>query len=139
MKSLLTDLFETITLWKTGITAATAERVGSAYQLTLDVEAKKFRSDSVGKDTEVPMNDLVDIAVFAPGNDLGKPLYLRKHRLKSGTQRITITLPERPARLAVDPYQLLIQRERERKDNVVSLTETTTDDSRKWRAEYRRR
>jgi hypothetical protein len=139
MKSLLTDLFETITLWKTGITAATAERVGSAYQLTLDVEAKKFRSDSVGKDTEVLMNDLVDIAVFAPGNDLGKPLYLRMHRLKSGTQRITITLPERPARLAVDPYQLLIQRERERKDNVVSLTETTTDDSRKWRAEYRRR
>ena len=39
--------------------------------MTLDVVAKKMRSDSAGKETEVPMDDLVDIGVFAPGEGDG--------------------------------------------------------------------
>ena len=50
-----------------------------------------MRADSVGKETEVPMDDLVEIGVFAPGegDGLGEPLYLKQHRIRSGKQTIT--------------------------------------------------
>ena len=52
-----------------------------------------MRSDSVGKETEVPMDDLFDIGVFAPGegDGLRDPLYLQQHRISSGKQTIRIT------------------------------------------------
>ena len=81
--------------------------------------AKKVRADSVGRETEIPMNDLVEIGVFAPGNDdgPGEPLYLTRHRIKSGKQKIKVTVPREPARAGIDPYRKLIDRERE--DNIV--------------------
>jgi hypothetical protein len=38
---------------------------------------------------------------------LGRPLYLEKHRVRSGTQTITVTVLDRPARGGIDPYSLL--------------------------------
>jgi hypothetical protein len=81
--------------------------------VTLDVQAAKVRSDSVGNDTAVAMNDLVELGVFAeprPGERVGAPLYLGKHRIRSGQQSMTVTVPTRPARAAVDPYHKLITR-----------------------------
>lgn len=49
------------------------------WLLTTDVVAKKMRADGIGKETEVPKDDVVDIGVFAPGGDtgVGQPLYLK--------------------------------------------------------------
>lgn len=111
---LLNDLLATITLWDLQATGARAEPAGGgAYRVTLEVEAAKLRSDSIGNDVAVPMDDLVEIGVFAApraGEDLGRPLYLRKHRVRSGRQSITVTVPERPARAGIDPYDRLIVR-----------------------------
>jgi hypothetical protein len=123
LEYLLTDLFETITLWDVRTERAVVEPTGTgAYTLTLDVVAKKVRADSVGRETEVPMDDYVDIGVFAPikGDGLGAPIYLTRHRIKSGTQTIRITLPNLPARAGIDPYHKLIDRDGE--DNVVRVT-----------------
>jgi hypothetical protein len=89
--------------------------------VTLDVIAQKGRADSIGRMTEVPMNDLVEIGVFAPGKgeELGEPLYLRSHRMKSGKQTIRIIVPREPARAGIDPYRKLI--DREPADNVFSV------------------
>ena len=87
LQSLLVDLFETITLWDVKTERAVVEPTGTGeYRVTIDVVAKKMRADSVGKETEVPMDDLVDIGVFAPGGDKGlcEPLYLKRHRIRSG-------------------------------------------------------
>ena len=67
------------------------------------------------------MNDLVEIGVFAPGNGdgPGEPLYLTRHRIRSGKQTIRITVPREPSRAGIDPYRKLIDRERE--DNVVAV------------------
>jgi hypothetical protein len=78
--------------------------------MTLEVEARKVVSNSAGVETEMPMNKRVEIGIFAaaePVEILGKPLYLRKHPIHSGTQTITVALPERPARGGIDPYNLL--------------------------------
>ena len=42
-----------------------------------------------------------------PGEILGKPLHMQKHRIRSGTQTIKLTVPEKPARGGIDPYNLL--------------------------------
>ena len=110
---LLNDLLETITLWNLRTAAIAAEPAGNgAWRVTLDVEAQKFRADGSGKETEVPMNDLVQIGVYgAPKKgDANDPLYLQQHRIRSGRQRISVVVQGTPTRAGVDPRLLLIDR-----------------------------
>lgn len=111
LRPLLRDLFEVNTFWTFDTRRATAARTpAGSWRVTLEVEARKVVADSAGAETELPMGEAVEIGVFAPaapGEILGRPLYLRKHRVRSGTQTITLTLPERPARAGIDPYNLL--------------------------------
>jgi aminopeptidase N len=122
LRYLLTDLFETITLWDVETRGATVARTPDGrYAVTLDVAARKVRADSVGRETETPMDDLVEIGVFAAGagDGPGDQLYLRRHRLRSGRQTITVTVPRAPARAGVDPWRKLIDRDRE--NDVVAV------------------
>jgi ABC-2 type transport system permease protein len=122
LQYLLTDLFETITLWDVRTRRAVVERTDAGeYRVTLDVVARKMRADSVGRETETPMDDLVEIGVFASGegDGLGAPLYLKRHRIRSGKQTLRITVPREPGHAGIDPYRKLIDRDRE--DNVVSV------------------
>jgi ABC-type transport system involved in multi-copper enzyme maturation permease subunit len=106
---LLKDLLETITLWNLRTTATAAEPAGNGtWRVTLDVEAQKFRADGSGKEREVPMHDSVEIGVFSDGT--ADPLYLQKHRIRSGRQRISVVVTGTPARAGVDPHLLLIDR-----------------------------
>jgi hypothetical protein len=63
------------------------------------------------------MNDLVEVGVFASGQD--DPLYLVRHRIRSGKQTLRIIVPQEPSRAGVNPYRKLI--ELERGDNVVEV------------------
>ena len=123
LRPLLHDLFAEITLWDVRADAARVEPAGTgAFRVTLDVTASKLRADSIGNETPVPMDDLVEIGVFAPaaaGEARGAPLYLRRHRLRAGRQTITVVVPRRPARAGIDPLNKLIQRESG--DNVVDV------------------
>jgi aminopeptidase N len=110
LKYLLTDLFETVTLWDVKTERASVQPTGTgAYQVTLDIVARKTRADSVGTETEVPMND----------DNLGEPLHLTRQRIKSGKQTIQITVPREPARAGIDPYRKLIDRNGD--DNVAEV------------------
>jgi ABC-2 type transport system permease protein len=117
---LLTDLFETITLWDLKTRSATSRRLPDGrYEVTLDVLAQKLRADEVGREKPTPMNDVIEIGVFAAGNDA--PIYLARHRLKSGRQTLKIVVSQQPNRAGIDPERKLIERVRE--DNLVKVTE----------------
>jgi hypothetical protein len=75
--------------------------------VTLDVQANKLRADGTGKESEVAMNDLVEIGVFDAAE---KPLYLQKHRIRSGLSRITVRVSGKPAKAGIDPRLYLIDR-----------------------------
>ena len=111
LKPLLHDLFEVNSWWTFDTRQARAVRTGAGtWEVTLDVEAHKVVGDSAGVDREMPMNEWVEIGVFAaagPGEMLGKPLYVEKHRIASGRQTITVTVLQEPARAGIDPYNLL--------------------------------
>lgn len=111
LQPLLHDLFEVNTFWTFETKQASAvQTAAGAWQVTLEVEARKVVADSAGDETERPMNEWVEIGVFAPRQPdeiLGRPLYLRTHRIHSGAQTITLTVPEKPDRAGIDPYNLL--------------------------------
>lgn len=123
---LLRDLFEVNTVWRLVAPKAKAEKAGEGmWQVTMDVRALKQTYDSTGVETEVPMDEWVQIGVFArpePGSpELSAPLYLQWHRIKSGEQTITVTVPGEPVLAGVDPYHLLDLEELDDDDNVVPV------------------
>ena len=100
---LLRDLFEKNTFWELATERATAKQTSAdAWQVTLDVRARKVVVDEAGIETEAPMDDWIEVGVF----DEGEP-YLQKHRIRSGKQTITVTAPQKPARAGIDPRHLL--------------------------------
>jgi ABC-type transport system involved in multi-copper enzyme maturation permease subunit len=123
LRRLLSDLFEHITLWSVRTDSARAEPDGAGrWRVTLHVDASKVRADSVGRQTPIPMDDLVEVGVFAErtrGGGLGETLYLEQHRIRSGKGTITVVVPRRPALAGVDPYRKLIERERD--DNLATV------------------
>jgi ABC-2 type transport system permease protein len=125
LQYLLEDLFEHITLWDLRTERASyREREDGRYEVMLDVRARKVRADSLGVETEVPMDDWIDIGVFAERRENGRrtqhPLYLEKHRIPAGETRITVVVDERPLRAGIDPYLKLIARDK--RDNAASVT-----------------
>jgi len=111
LKPLLHDFFEVNAFWTFDTKQAKAVQTESGtWQVTFDVDARKVVVDSAGAEAEVPVNEWVELGVFAnakPGESLGQPLYVQKHRIHSGRQTITVTVPGKPARGGIDPYNLL--------------------------------
>ena len=111
LQSLLRDLFEINTIWEFDTRKAVAEQTtAGTWRVTLEVEARKEMVDTAGIETSLPMNDLVEIGIFAPrqqGEIERKLLYRQKHRIRSGRQTITVTVSEKPEYAGIDPYNLL--------------------------------
>jgi len=121
---LIEDLFETITLYDNRAEEATVEETENGrYRVRLAVQSRKVRADGRGVETEVPHEDWIEIGVFgerSEGEPDGKPLYLEKHRLASGSSAIEVVVDERPVRAGIDPRNLLI--DRVPSDNVRRVT-----------------
>jgi ABC-2 type transport system permease protein len=111
LQYLITDLFETITLWENEARSASyVELEDGKYKVTLQVSAHKFRADSIGNQTEIPIEDYIDIGVLGEDDE---ELYLEKHRLTRNESNIEITVDKKPVRAGIDPYVILIDRERD--------------------------
>lgn len=121
-KPLLADLFERNAFWTFDTERAAAVQTPAGnWKVTMEVEARKVVADIAGKEMEAPVVEKIEIGIFGlarPGEILGKPLYVRKHRVRSGTQTITVVVPEKPARGGIDPYNLL---DWEEGDNIEAI------------------
>jgi ABC-2 type transport system permease protein len=117
LQYLITDLFETITLWDNEAKSASyVELDDGKYKVTLQVSSRKFRADSVGNQTEIPIQDYIDIGVLGEDDE---ELYLKKHKLTRNESDIEIIVDRKPLRAGIDPYVILIDRERD--NNLVEL------------------
>ena len=118
MKYIVSDLFEFITLWDNEANSATYEELKDGkYKVHLNVSTHKFRSDSIGNQTEIPINDYIWIGVLGENDD---ELYLRKHKFMRNVSDIEIIVEKKPAKAGIDPYAILIDRERE--NNLVKIS-----------------
>ncbi len=114
LQYLIKDLFEDITLFSNRTLDATAvKRPDGKYDVTINVGTHKYKADAKGNETEVPMDDWIDIGAFAKpekGRKYGKTLYRDRVRIANGKSTYTFTTAELPDEAGVDPFLLLIDR-----------------------------
>lgn len=112
LQYLLHDFFEANTFWEleTEQVKAWPTKAGK-WKVSLDIKARKVVVDSMGVETLLPLDDLIEIGVYAPAEEsekTGRQLYLQKHRISANKQTITVTVPEKPDKAGTDPRHLLI-------------------------------
>ena len=82
LKYILTDMFETITLFDNKVVDASYEEVDGKFKVTMKLEAKKFRADEKGEENEIPIADYIDIGIFGrekvDGDWKDFPIYFKK-------------------------------------------------------------
>ena len=119
-KYLITDFFETLTLFDNRAMSATwRETPDHRFAVTLKVSAAKLRADDKGNESEIPINDLIDIGVFSGKGKDEKPLFLEKRRITQHETTIEVVVDQQPSRAGIDPYNKLIDRVSD--DNVVAV------------------
>jgi hypothetical protein len=124
LQYLIKDLFEDITLFSNRTLEATAvKRVDGKYDITINVEARKFKADAKGNETEVPVDDWIDIGAFAKlesGKKYGETLYRERVHITERNSTFTFTTVQLPDKAGIDPFALLIDRIPD--DNVKNVT-----------------
>ena len=116
-RGLLHDLFAANTYWELAATQASKKRLADGrWQLTLDLRARKLVVDETGAEQDRPLDEWVEIGVYPGATQrlenrqvvVGKPMYLRKHRVTRADETITVVVPDEPGHVGVDPRSLLI-------------------------------
>jgi ABC-type transport system involved in multi-copper enzyme maturation permease subunit len=124
LQYLIKDLFEDITLFSNRTLEAKAvKRADGKYDVTINVEARKFKADATGNESEVPVDDWIDIGAFAKparGRKYGDTLYRERMHITQRNSTFTFTTPQPPEKAGIDPFALLIDRIPE--DNVKNVT-----------------
>jgi ABC-2 type transport system permease protein len=114
--TLITDLFEKITLWDVKADkASNIKRPDGKFEVRFEVEAKKLYADGKGKETEAPLDEVFDVGVFAAepgklGYSAQSVLHFDRQRIKSGKQTLTVVVDKAPEFVGVDPYNKRIDR-----------------------------
>lgn len=120
LQYLIEDMFETITLFNNRSVDPTYRKLDNGqYEVTINVKAAKFRADSLGRETEIPIRDYLDIAVYGKpekGEDRGSVLYWKRHLVNQPDTELKVTVDSLPWQAGVDPNYYLIDRMPE--DNV---------------------
>ena len=92
------------------------------YLVTLKTESEKFRADTLGKETSIPVSDYIDLGIFGPSEDndnTGKVLLMKRMKITQKDNTFTFTLNEKPSQAGIDPYNYLIDRMPE--DNLKTV------------------
>jgi aminopeptidase N len=112
---LIEDMFETITLYENRATRATSTpRADGRYDVSVAVTVKKLRASDLGKESEVPVHDFIDVGV--QGKD-GKVLALERMKIDTQEATFTMVVAEKPVKAGIDPLNKLIDRAPD--DNVI--------------------
>jgi hypothetical protein len=114
---LIDDGFESIVLYDNRAVRATAARRGEdRYAVTMDLVAHKRRADAMGKESDLPLDDWIDVGVQ---DGTGALLYRGKQHFTAEASSVTVEVNGVPARAGIDPLNLLI--DRVPRDNLVTV------------------
>ncbi len=113
------DLFDNITLYENRARSATYTQLPNGkYEVTLDVELRKFRADGRGEEHQIPAHDWVDIGVT---DAAGHYQYLQKHKIDGDSAEIKVVVDKPPVQAGIDPLNMLIDRKPD--DNLINVTQ----------------
>jgi ABC-2 type transport system permease protein len=123
-QELITDLFERIVLYDLQVDAASEREIDGGYEVTIEVSARQFEANGRGEETEEPLDTWFDVAVFAETDkplEGVTPLYIKKHRLRSGKQILTVRTADRPGIVELDPFHKRIERSAGNNSGVIAV------------------
>ena len=121
MQHVVTDLFERIVLFENKADKATARQTGdNEWEVTLELSTKKLEADTLGTETQMPINDWVDVGIYTFEDGKERLVYLKKHRFDADSKTITVTVDKDPVKAGIDPINKLI--DRNPADNTISVT-----------------
>ncbi len=113
-QQLVSDLFEKITFYDNRTTEVTAKkRDDGKYDVELKYEAKKFEADGKGAEKPLPLDEPIDVGVFAKprrGSKDAPALLLAKERIKGPSGTLKLVVDAEPYEAGLDPYNKLIDR-----------------------------
>jgi hypothetical protein len=111
---LLKDLFEDITLFSNrALSAKARKRPDGKYDVTVEVETHKYKADAKGVETEVPVDDWIEVgALAAPakGKHYGDVLTRQLMHMTGTHGTYTFVTASLPDKAGIDPMFLLIDR-----------------------------
>ena len=121
LKYLIDDWFKEITLYDNRMKEATYRKIEDGiYEVNLTVESKKIKADSLGNETNLAINDWIDIGLFADADEEDL-LFQKRVKINQETMDFTFVVDTIPAKAGIDPRHLLI--DRVFKDNIKSVKE----------------
>ena len=89
------DWFDSITLYDNRATKAEAHALPDGrYEVTFDVVANKRKADELGKESDAPLHDWIDVGVLDAD---GAPLYREKKEITTEKSTFTATVDKKPA------------------------------------------
>lgn len=123
LQYIIQDLFWDITLFENRTKETSVKDLGNGkFEISLQVECRKLKADELGKETEVAVNDWMEIGAFAkPEGDkkYGKTLYRQRVKITQKDNSFTFVVDEKPEKAGIDPFRLLM--DREPNDNVKKV------------------
>lgn len=125
-RTLVSDLFERITVYDLKATNATVRQIAPGrFETTLTIEARKLYADGEGAEKDTPLADTIDIGLFTarPGEGAfaSKDVVLMERKpIRSGKQTVRIVTTRRPTHAGIDPYNKYV--DRNANDNLVDIS-----------------
>ncbi len=117
LQYIITDMFETITLYENRALQATYQEMENGkYLVKLKFEAQKFRADGTGRETPIEMNDSILFGIYGPEDEV---LYRNKQWVHSGENELTFVVDKSPKKAGIDPHYFLIDKNTD--DNFVNV------------------
>ncbi len=122
LQDFVTDLFENITLYSNRTEEATYKPLDNdRYQVDFTTVSEKFYADSLGAESEVPVNDWIDIGVYTE-DQAGKDslIYVDRRKITQRENTFSVVVNHQPTKAAIDPNALLIDRVPDDNEKKVS-------------------
>ena len=99
-------------------------RADGKWDVTVPVEARKYRVDGRGAEAEAPLAEGIEVGLFTaePGSDgfaAKHVIAMERRPLRSGAQVLRFVADRRPTHAGIDPYNFYI--DRNSRDNVRRL------------------
>ncbi|MBT4753690.1 MAG: hypothetical protein HN716_00490, partial [Candidatus Marinimicrobia bacterium] len=111
--------------------ASAVENEDGTFTVTMEVEAKKVYSDSLGNQMDAELNDWLEIGILGEtlvNNDMEEiPIYLEKVLITDSLTTFIIQVNQKPIKAGIDPMHKFVDRDSE--DNLVRVVITHISDS----------
>lgn len=117
---LVKDWFKEITLYDYRLKEANYKELDNGkYKVSIDLEAYKMYVDSLGNETQTTFKDWVDIGVYADADEK-ELIHIERVLFNQKDLHFDMVVDKLPAKAAIDPKRLLIERNIE--DNILSVS-----------------